>query len=233
MLFRPKDQRFSLTELTSSSKPYSSAHAPPHSLLVASLRTKRNSFRPFSCPALCGAGHAALTALPHYYRDPDFSPRLTKAFRSPPYSLAYPSGSSALRREHRHREHDEISPGQTPLFLSVPPAHTLSRSTLRKYFLRLKAAGSVKRAHGRPVRLWLAPRLRPGDSTHALRIPSRDGHPALPVRFITGPPGLARLCLRFPLARVRRGFHPLEKRPAGRTTLIRQNLRTESSERRR
>ena len=167
------------------------------------------------------AGHAALTALPHYYRDPDFSPRFTQAFRSLPYSLAYPSGSSALRLEYHRREHDEISPGQTPLFLSVPPAHTLSRSTLRKYFLRLKAAGSVKRAHGRPVRLWLAPRLRPGDSTHALRIPSRDGHPALPMTFITGPPGLARLCLRFPLARVRRDFHPLEKRPAGRTTLIR------------
>jgi hypothetical protein len=221
MLFRPKDQRLSLTELTSSFKPYSSAHASLRSLLVASLRTKRNSFRLFSCPALLRAGHADLTALLHYYRGPDFSPRLTKAFRSLPYSLAYPSGSSALRREHHQQEHDEISPGQTLLFLSVPPAHTLSRSTLRKYFLRLKAAGSVKRAHGRPVRLWLKPRLRPGDSTHALRIPPRDGHPALPVRLITGPPSLARLCLRFPLARVRRDFHPLEKRPAGRTTLIR------------
>ncbi len=90
MLFRPKDQRLSLTELTSSFKPYSSAHAPLRPLLVASLRTKRNSFRLFSCPALHGAGHAALTALPHYYQGPDFSPRLTKAFRSLPYSLAYP-----------------------------------------------------------------------------------------------------------------------------------------------
>ncbi|HTN71536.1 MAG TPA: hypothetical protein VMO00_10655, partial [Methylomirabilota bacterium] len=60
------------------------------------------------------------TALPHYYRDPDFSPRITQPFRSLPYSLAYPSGSSALRHEHHHREHDEISPGQAPLFLSVP-----------------------------------------------------------------------------------------------------------------
>jgi len=222
MLFRPKDQRLSLTELTSSFKPYSSAPAPLRSLLVASLRTKRNSFRLFSCPALHGAGHAALTALPHYYQGPDFSPRLTKAFRSLPYSLAYPSGSSALRHEHHPQERDEISPGQTLLFPSVPPAHTLSQSTLRKYFFRLKAAGSVKRAHGRPVRLWLTPRLRPGDSTHALRIPSRDGHPALPVTLITGPPVSApAFCLRIPLARVRRDFHPLEKRPAGRTAPIR------------
>lgn len=220
MLFRPKDRRLSLTEFTSSFKPYSSAPAPLRSLLVASLRTKRNSFRLFSCPALHGTGHAVLAALLHYYRDPDFSPCLTKAFRSLPYSLAFPSGSSALRHEHPHREHDEISPGQTLLFLSVPPAHTLSRSTLRKYFLRLKAAGSVKRARGRPVRLWLKPRLRPGDSTQALRIPPHDGHPALPVRLITGPPDLTRLCLRFPLARVRRDFHRLEKRPAGRTTSV-------------
>jgi hypothetical protein len=160
---------------------------------VASLRIKKNSFRLFSCPALNGAGHAALTALPHYYQDPDFSPRLTEAFRSLPYSLAYPSGSSALRHEHPHREHDEISPGQTLLFLSVPPAHTLSRSTLRKYFLRLRVAGSVTRALGRPVRLWLKPRLRPGVSTQALRIPPRGGHPALRVNLIhraAGLPGL-------------------------------------------
>lgn len=133
-----------------------------------------------------------------------------------------PPALRPLRHEHHLQERDEISPGQTLLFLSVPPAHTLSQSTLRKYFFRLKAAGSVKRAHGRPVRLWLKPRLRPGVSTHALRIPSRDGHPALPVTLITGPPVCPAFCLRIPLARVRRDFHPLEKRPAGRTTLIRQ-----------
>src|SRR5215510_10960940 len=217
MLFRPKDQRLSLFPLRSLPRPYSSAHAPLRSLLVASLRTKRSSFRLFSGPALSGADHAALTAFPHYYRGPDFSPRITQAFRSLPYSLAYPSGSSALRLEHHRREHDEISPGQTPLFRSVPPAHTLSQSTLRKYFLRLKAAGSVKRAHGRPVHLWLAPRLRPADSTHALRTPSHDGHPALPVTLITGPPVYPASCLRIHLARVRRDFHLQEKRPAGRT----------------
>lgn len=213
MLFRPKDRRLSLTELTSSFKPYSSAQAPLRPLLVASLRTKRNSFRRFSCPALQGAGHAALTALPHYYQGPDFSPRLTKAFRSLPYSLAYPSGSSALRHEHHQQEHDEISPGQTPLFLSVPPAHTLSLSTLRKYFLRLKAAGSVMRARGRPVRLWLTPRLRPGDLTQALRIPSRDGHPALLVKLITRPPGLPGFLSTHPPCQGAAGLSPARKAP--------------------
>src|SRR5262245_11849408 len=183
------DPKTSLFPLRSLPRPYSSAHAPLRSLLVASLRTKRSSFRLFSGPALSGADHAALTAFPHYYRGPDFSPRFTQAFRSLPYSLAYPSGSSALRHEHHRREHDEISPGQTPLFLSVPPALTLSQSTPRKYFLRPSDAGSFKRAHGRPVRLWLAPRLRPEDSTQALRIPPRDGHPALPLDAgRSGPP---------------------------------------------
>lgn len=132
---------------------YSTPCASPPSLSVASLRTMRSSFRPFPCPALPGAGPAALTAVHNYYEGPDSSLRIGKAFQSLPYSLAYPSGSSALRHEHHRREHNEISPGQTPLFLSVPPAHTLSRSTLRRYFLRPKAAGSVTRAHGRPVRL--------------------------------------------------------------------------------
>jgi hypothetical protein len=118
-----------------------------------------------------------------------------------------------LRHEHHQQEHDEISPGQTLLFLSVPPAHTLSQSTPRKYFLRLKAAGSVKRARGRPVRLWLAPRLRPGDSTHALRIPPRDGHPALPVRLITGPPGLAPALSTLPPCEGAAGLSPAREAP--------------------
>jgi len=164
-------------------------------------------------PRSGAAGHATLTALPHYYRDPDFSPRITPAFRSLPYSPAYPSGSSALRHEHHRREHDEISPGQTPLFLPVPPAHTLTPSTLRKYFLRLKAAGSVKRAHGRPVRLWLSPRLRPGDLTQALRIPSRDGHPALSVRLITEPPGLCPALSTLPPCEGAAGLSPARKAP--------------------
>ena len=213
MLFRPKDQRLSFTELTSSFKSYSSVSAALRSLFVASLRIKRNSFRSFSCPVLKGTDHAALTALSHDYQGPDFSPRLTKAFRSLPYSLAYPSGSSALRHEPHRRQHDEISPGQTLFFHCVPPPHTLTRNTLRKYFLRLKAAGSVQRARGRPVRLWLAPRLRPGDSTQALRIPSRDGHPTLPVTSITGPPVLPAILSTHPPCQGAAGLSPARKAP--------------------
>src|SRR5262249_42369638 len=74
--------------------------------------------------------------------------------RTLPYRLVYPSGSSApsWRHEHRHRGRNEISPGQTLLCPSVPSAHTLSRSALRRYFLHRKAASSDQRAHGRPVR---------------------------------------------------------------------------------
>ena len=43
-----------------------------------------------------------------------------------------------------------------------------------------------REAREKPVRLWLKPRLRPGVSTQALRIPSRDGHPALPVSVDCG-----------------------------------------------
>src|SRR5437870_12716510 len=39
---------------------------------------------------------------------------------------------------------------------------------------------------------WLSPWLRPGGSTQALRIPSRDGHPALRAHRCARPPSSAR-----------------------------------------
>jgi hypothetical protein len=134
--------------------PYSTASASPRSLSVAPRRTTKGAFRPLSCPSLSGAGPAALAAVHRYHEGPDFSLRVDPAFRTLPYSSVYPSGSSApsRRHEHRLRGRNEISPGQTPLCPSVLPAHTLSRSALRRYFLRRKAASSDQRAHGRPVR---------------------------------------------------------------------------------
>jgi hypothetical protein len=87
-------------------------------------------------------------------KGPDFSLRIDPAFRTLPYSSIYLSGSSApsWRHEHPLRGRNEISPGQTFLCPSVLPAHTLSRSALRRYFLRRKAASSDQRARGRPVR---------------------------------------------------------------------------------
>ena len=133
---------------------YSTASASPRSLSVAPRRTTRGAFRPLSCHTLGGAGPAALPAVHHYHEGPDFSLRVDEPFRTLPYRLVYPSGSSApsWRHEHRHRGRNEISPGQTLLCPSVPSAHTMSRSALRRYFLRRKAASSDQRAHGRPVR---------------------------------------------------------------------------------
>src|SRR6266705_3299310 len=103
------------------------------------------------------AGRAALTTRRRYYEVPDFSLRTDRAFRhgliaqpSPPALRPQP------RHEHHHRERNEISPGQTLLCPSVPPAHTVCLNALRRYFLRLKAAGSDQRARGRPVRQALA-----------------------------------------------------------------------------
>jgi hypothetical protein len=134
--------------------PYSTASASPRSLSVAPRRITKGAFRPLSCPTLAGAGPAALPAVHRYHEGPDFSLRVDPAFRTLPYSSVYPSGSSAppRRHEHRLRGRNEISPGQTPLCPSVLPAHTMSRSALRRYFLRRKAASSDQRAHGRPVR---------------------------------------------------------------------------------
>ena len=47
----------------------------------------------------------------------------------------------------------------------------------------------------------------------------------LPSRLMRADRVLPDLCLRFPLARVRRDFHPQEKRPAGRTSEIRNNFK--------
>ena len=181
MLFRLKDQRLSFSDLTSSFKPYSSAPLPLRSLLVISLRTKRNPFG----ASLALRSVAQVTPLSRRFLTTTKTLTSRRASLRP-FGLCLiasliPPALRPLRHEHLRRERDEISPGQTLLFLSVPPAHTLTPNARRKYFLRPKAAGSVTRAHGRPVRLWLAPRLRPGDSTQALRIPPRDGHPALPV----------------------------------------------------
>ena len=141
-------------EPTSPLRPYSLAPASLRSLPVAPLRATAEAFRPHQCPALHDASPAALAAVRRYYEGPDLSLRVDEPFRTLPYRLVYPSGSSApsWRHEHRHRGRNEISPGQTFLCPSVPSAHTLSRSALRRYFLRRKAASSDQRAHGRPVR---------------------------------------------------------------------------------
>src|SRR3989442_10094824 len=63
---------------------------------------------------------------------------------------------------------------------------------------------------------WLSPRLRPGGSTQALRIPSRDGHPALRVSHDTRPPSSARpLVYASPLQGCGGTFTPKRNAPLG------------------
>ena len=62
----------------------------------------------------------------------------------------------------------------------MPPANTLVRWVNENAFAFIVQARPCP-TFGRPVHLWGGPhRLRPGTSPHALRIPSRDGHSALP-----------------------------------------------------
>jgi hypothetical protein len=75
--------------------PYSTVSASPRSLSVAPRRITKGAFRPLSCPALAGAGPAALVAGHRYHEGPDFSLRIDEPFRTLPYRLVYPSGSSA------------------------------------------------------------------------------------------------------------------------------------------
>jgi hypothetical protein len=199
--------------------PYSTAPASPRSLSVAPRRITKGAFRPLSCPTLAGAGPAALAAGHRYYEGPDLSLRVDPAFRTLPYSSVYPSGSSAppRRHEHRHRGRNEISPGQTFLCPSVPPAHTMSRSALRRYFLRRKAASSDQRAHGRPVRHGF--RLDYGPEVRRKPFGFHLAMDTLPSSRLTprGRRDLPGLLSTHPPVRVRRDFHPQENRPAGRT----------------
>jgi hypothetical protein len=64
-------------------------------------------------------------------------------------------------------------------FRTVPSANTLVRRVNESAFASIVQARPCP-AFGRPVHLRGSPhRLRPGTSPHALRIPPRDGHPAL------------------------------------------------------
>src|SRR5262245_21003061 len=101
---------------------------------------------------------------------------------------------------------------------SVPPCrpHTPclgARSAGISFALRLPARISALVADRFA---WLSPRLRPGGSTHHLAV---DTLPSshLPTRGRRVMPGLLST---HPPARVRRDFHPQEKRPAGRTARI-------------
>ncbi len=93
-------------------------------------------------------------------------------------------------------------------FPTVPSANTLVRWVNENAFASIVQARPCP-TFGRPVHLRGSPhRLRPGSSPHALRIPSRDGHPALrripPSADDALPPSLDIA----PLIRVPEGLQP-------------------------
>ena len=73
-------------------------------------------------------------------------------------------------------------------FHTVPPANTLVRWVNENAFAPIVQARPCP-TFGRPVHPGFPHRLRPGTSPHALRIPSRDGHPALRVLRLPGQRG--------------------------------------------
>src|SRR5580698_652188 len=76
---------------------------------------------------------------------------------------------------------DPASPPEVTqsFFRTVPSANTLVRWVNENAFASIVQARPCP-TFGRPVHLGVAPhRLQPGTSPHALRIPPRDGHPAL------------------------------------------------------
>ena len=92
-------------------------------------------------------------------------------------------------------------------FPTVPSANTLVRWVNENAFASILQARPCP-TFGRPVHLRGSPhRLRPGSSPHALRIPSRDGHPAL-RRILLRPTTHYRRLWIAPLIRVPEGLQP-------------------------
>src|SRR5437867_5134840 len=72
-------------------------------------------------------------------------------------------------------------------FRTVPSTNTLVRRVNENAFASILQARPCP-AFGRPVHLRGSPhRLQPGTAPHALRIPPRDGHPALRELQVVAP----------------------------------------------
>ena len=149
-------------------------------------------------------GHESFLSLQVLLGSPTTDAALPRHFACA-YRLAYagyrPATPSVLLRSH-------------VVFRTVPSANTLVRWVNENAFASIVQARPCP-TFGRPVHRRGSPhRLRPDTSPHALRIPSRDGHPAL-RRTAGGGFRSALAC--FPLSlscpfRLRHTFHLL--RPA-------------------
>jgi hypothetical protein len=101
----------------------------------------------------------------------------------------------------------------------VPSANTLVRWVNENAFASIVQARPCP-TFGRPVHRRGSPhRLRPGTSPHALRIPPRDGHPALRSSNFTLRPAsrYSRFWIWRPSSEHQRDFNPPEQCAAQRT----------------
>jgi hypothetical protein len=199
--------------------PYSTPAASPRSLSVAPLRITRDAFQPLLCPTLPGAGPAALPAVPHYYEGPDFSLRVAPAFRILPYSSGNPPALRPLPGGLNTLAEDATRSPQVRRS-SGPPCRPHTPC------LGARCAG-ISFAVRLPARIsaLMADRFAMASASATAR--KFDASPSDSIsRWTPRPPrGLRReaagsrpaSCLRIPPARVRRDFHPQEKRPARRT----------------
>lgn len=103
------------------------------------------------------------------------------------------------------------------LFRTVLSANTLVRWVNENAFASIVQARPCP-TFGRPVHLRGGPhRLRPGTSPHALRIPSRDGHPAFRKKNFRPARHYSRFWIRCSSSEHRRDFNPPEQCAAQRT----------------
>ena len=107
-------------------------------------------------------------------RSSDFSPNTSRPF-------AFWAYRRAFARRSLHAEHPVRSPGVTPCSSAPGRPHTpWSERWMDIAFVAIVPTRPCP-LFGRPVhRRAGSHRLRPGASPHALRIPPRGGHPALP-----------------------------------------------------
>jgi hypothetical protein len=205
--------------------PYSTASASPRSLSVAPRRITKGTFRPLSCPTLAGA------------RVPRLSPRFIATMKAltsrcastQPFGLCLIARSTppALRPHPggMNTVFEDATRSPQVRRLSVPPCcpHTPclgARSAGISFAVRLPARISA----------LMADRFAMASASAAAR--RFDASPSDSIsRWTPCPPRGSRheaagscpaCCLRIPPARVRRDFHPQEKRPAGRTAPIRK-----------
>jgi hypothetical protein len=151
---------------------------------------------PLDCQLL---GHPAFTALQVLFDCPT-----TRSASLPTSHTAYRVGCPDATQEHY-----ESSQGHALIFRTVPSAHTLVRWVDENAFASIVQARPCPPSLADRFVLGQLPRLQPGASPQALRIPPHSGHPALRVNR----PGQRGITPAF-------GYSPPHPRARGTSTLL-------------